>query len=160
MGAIAASQAMASAASPSSQAPPSPPPAEAAARCAAHWARTRRVHSSSSAELPSSTIRSASEMCAQALTGCPARSGSSPAVTSRCIASCSASWYRCAWLRSSSAPAGADSASSTAVTIDAHSGVRSPDSTPAPSNVVSSRTDRSPNASSWPWSGSAGSDRA
>ena len=54
-----------------------------AARCPAHCARTRAVHSSSSAELPSSTIRSASEMCTQALTGCPARSGSSPAATSR-----------------------------------------------------------------------------
>ena len=49
-------------------------------------------------------------------------------------------------LRVSSAPAGADSASSTAVTTAAHSGVRSPDSTPAPSNVVSSLTDRSSNA--------------
>ena len=85
-------------------------------------------------------------MCTRALTGCPARSGSSPAVTSRCIASCSASWYRWAWLRVSSAPAGADSASSTAPTTEAHSGVRSPVSTPAPSKVVSSLTDRSPNA--------------
>ena len=65
-------------------------------------------------------------MYTQAFTGCPARSGSSPAVTSRCIASCSASWYRWAYVRVSSAPAGADSASSTAVTTEAHSGVRSP----------------------------------
>ena len=35
-------------------------------RCAAHCARTRVVHSSISAELPSSTMRSAREMCAQA----------------------------------------------------------------------------------------------
>ena len=94
MGAIAASQVMASAASPSSQAPPSPPPADAAARCAGPLRPDPAVHSCCSAELPSSTIRSASEMCTQALTGCPARSGSSPAVTSRCIASCNASWYR------------------------------------------------------------------
>ena len=57
--------------------------AEASARCPAHCARTRLVHSSSSAELPSSSIRSARDMCTQAFTGCPARSGSSPAVTSR-----------------------------------------------------------------------------
>ncbi|MGH3194729.1 MAG: DUF222 domain-containing protein [Streptosporangiaceae bacterium] len=36
--------------------------AEAAARCAAHWAQTPAVHSSCSAELPSSSSRSASEM--------------------------------------------------------------------------------------------------
>ena len=46
MGAIAASQAMASAASPSSQAPPSLPVSDAAARCAAHCVRTCTVHSS------------------------------------------------------------------------------------------------------------------
>ena len=62
------------------------------------------------------------------------------------MASCSPSWNRCAWLRVSSAPAGADSASSTVLTTEAHSGVRSPCSTPAPPNVVSSRTDRSSNA--------------
>ena len=134
------------AASPSSQAPPSLPPAEASARCAAHCTRTRAVHSSSNAELPSRFSKSARETYTQALTGCPARSGSSPAVTSRCMASCSASWYRWAYVRVSSAPAGADSASSTAVTTEAHSGVRSPVSTPAPSNVVSSLTDRSSNA--------------
>ena len=145
-GSIAASHAIAAAASPSSHAPPSLPPAEASARRAAQAARTRLVHSSCRAELPSSTIRSAREICAHTLTGCPARSGSSPAVTSRCSASCSASWYRCAWLRSSSAPAGADSASGTVPTIDAHSGLRSPVRTPAPSNVVSSLTDRSSNA--------------
>ena len=78
IGAMAASQAIASAASPSSQAPASPPPSEAAARCPAHRARTCAVHCSCSAELPSSRSRSASEMCAQILTGCPARSGSSP----------------------------------------------------------------------------------
>ena len=157
---MAASHATASAASPSTHAPPSLPPAEAAARCPAHWARTRAVHSSSNAELPSSIIRSASDMYTQALTGWPARSGSSPAVISRCIASCSPSWNRCAWLRVSSAPAGADSASSTAPTTEAHSGVKSPCNTPAPPNVVSSRSDRSPNASSLPSSGFPGSDRA
>ena len=78
IGAIAASQAIASAASPSSQAPVSPPPSDAAARCPAHRARTCAVHSSCSAELPSSRSRSASEMCAQIFTGCPARSGSMP----------------------------------------------------------------------------------
>ena len=155
-GTIAASHATASAASPSSHAPPPPPLAEARARCPAHCARTRAVHSSSSAELPSSLIRSAREMCTTALTGCPARSGSSPAVTSRRIASCSASWQRCGWLRASSAPAGADSASSTVATIEAHSGVRSPVRTPAPPNVVSSFTDRSSNASSLSLSSSCG----
>ena len=45
-------------------------------RRAAHRARTCAVHCSCSAESPSSSSRSASEMCTQALTGCPARSGS------------------------------------------------------------------------------------
>ena len=49
-------------------------------------------------------------------------------------------------------PGRADSASSTVVTIEAHSGVRSPDSTPAPSKVVSSLTERSSNLSSGPLS--------
>ena len=49
-----------------------------------------------------------------------------PAATSRRIASASASWYRCSCVRSSSFPAGADSASSTLATTAAHSGVRSP----------------------------------
>ena len=44
-------------------------------------------------------------------------------------------------VRSSSSPPGADSASSTFATTAAHSGVRSPDTTPAPPKVVSSRTD-------------------
>ncbi len=71
--------------------------------------------------------------------------GSGPPVI-QAIASCSASWYRCACVRVSSAPAGAPSASSTAPTTAAHSGVRSPDTTPAPWNVVSSRTARSSKA--------------
>src|SRR6266568_3804823 len=96
------------------------------ARCAAHWARTWAVHSCISAELPSSRIRSGSGMWTRALTGCPARSGSRPAARSRRIDSWSASWYRWACVRVSSAPAGADSASSTAVTTAAHCGVRSP----------------------------------
>jgi hypothetical protein len=75
---MAASHAMAWAASPSSHAPPSLPPAEASARYAAHCARTRAVHSRCSAELPSRFSKSAREMCAQTFTGCPARSGSSP----------------------------------------------------------------------------------
>ena len=78
MGAIAASQAMASAASPSSHAPSDAPVSAACARRAAHRARTCSVHCSCRAESPSSSIRSAREMCAQALTGCPARSGSRP----------------------------------------------------------------------------------
>ena len=53
IGAIAASQAIASAASPSSQAPSFAPVSEACARCAAHRARTCAVHCSCSAELPS-----------------------------------------------------------------------------------------------------------
>ena len=84
-------------------------------------------------------------MCAQTFTGCPARSGSMPLATRRRIASASASWYRWSRVRSSSAPAGADSASSTVATTAAHSGVRSPVITPAPWNVVSSRTPRSAN---------------
>ena len=93
-GAIAASHATASAASPSSQAPPSLPVSDANARRAAHRSRTCAVHCSCRAESPSSSSRSASEICTQALTGCPARSGSSPLATSRRIASASASWYR------------------------------------------------------------------
>ena len=62
------------------------------------------------------------------------------------MASASASWYRCSRVRSSSSPAGADSASSTFPTTAAHSGVRSPVITPAPWKVVSSRTPRSPNS--------------
>ena len=137
-GAIAASHATASAASPSSQAPPSLPVSDANARRAAHRARTCAVHCSCKAESPSSSSRSASEICTHALTGCPARSGSSPLATSRRIASASASWYRCSRVRSSSFPAGAPSASSTRPTTSAHSGVRSPWITPAPPNVTAS----------------------
>ena len=72
----AASHATASAASPSSQAPPSLPVSDANARHAAHRSRTCAVHCSCSAESPSSSSRSASEICTQAFTGCPARSGS------------------------------------------------------------------------------------
>ena len=143
MGAIAASQAMAAAASPSSHAPSDAPVSAACARRAAHRARTRSVHCSCRAESPSSRSRSAREMCAQALTGCPARSGSSPVAVSRRIASASASWYRCSWVRSSSFPAGAASASSTAATAAAHSAVRSPCTTPAPPIVAASLTSRS-----------------
>ncbi len=71
------------AASPSSHAPPSLPLTDAAARCAAQAPRTPAVHPASSAELPSSLIRSARDTCTSAFTGCPARSGSSPAATSR-----------------------------------------------------------------------------
>src|SRR5271166_4255314 len=56
----------------------------------------------------------------------------------------------------SSAPAGADRASSTVVTTAAHSGVKSPFNTPAPPNVVSSRTDRSSNSPSGSLSGVSG----
>ena len=59
-----------------------------------------------------------------------------------------------------SAPAGADNDSSTAVTTSAHSGLRSPEMTPAPSNVVSTRSDRSSNLSSGPSPEVSGSDRA
>ena len=76
MGAMAASQAMAAAASPSSQAPSFAPVSDAAARRAAQAARVRAVHSSCRAELPGSRSRSARVMWTQALTGCPARSGS------------------------------------------------------------------------------------
>ena len=90
-GVIAASHANPSAAFPASHAAPSPPPAEAAARAAAHRARTRAIHSSCNAEPASSTTRSAREIWAQTLAGCPARSGSSPPATSRRKASCKAS---------------------------------------------------------------------
>ena len=158
IGAIAASQAMAAAASPSSQAPSDAPVSDARARCAAHRSRTRAVHWSCSAEPASSSSRSASEICAQAFTGCPARSGSSPAAISRRMASASASWYRWSRVRSSSSPAGAPSASSTRPTSSAHSGVRSPCTTPAPPNVVASFSPRS--AKSRPGSSSGRSDRA
>ena len=52
-----------------SQAPPSLPVSDANARRAAHRARTCAVHCSCSAESPSSSSRSASEMCTQAFTG-------------------------------------------------------------------------------------------
>ncbi len=90
-GAIAASHAIPSAASPSSQAPPSLPVSDANARHPAHRSRTRAVHCSCNAESPSSSSRSASEMCTQAFTGCPARPGSRSLATSRRIASASAS---------------------------------------------------------------------
>jgi hypothetical protein len=83
IGAIAASHAIASAASPSSHASPSEPVSDANARRAAHCSRTWAVHCSCRAESASSSSRSASEMCTQALTGCPARSGSNPAASSR-----------------------------------------------------------------------------
>ena len=67
----------------SSHAPPSLPLSEAAARAAAHYVRTPEIHSSISAELPFRSIRSASETWTRALTGCPARSGSSPAASNR-----------------------------------------------------------------------------
>jgi hypothetical protein len=143
MGAIAASQVIASAASPSSQAPPSLPVSDANARHAAHRSRICAVHCSCRAESASSSSRSASEMCTQAFTGCPARSGSRFAATSRRIASASASWYRWSRVRSSSFPAGAPSASSTRPTSSAHSAVRSPCTTPAPPNVVASFSPRS-----------------
>ena len=83
-------------------------------------------------------------MCAHALTGCPARSGSSPAAASRRIASWRARRGTAdpgsAW---SSAPAGADSASSTrpnhlrALRCDV------PAHDPAPPNVVASFRARS-----------------
>ncbi len=87
-------------------------------------------------------------MWASALTGAPARFGNNPDASSRRIASSSASWYRCGWVRRSPPPAGADSASSTDVTIAAHSAVRSPRMTPTPSTVVSTDTDRSSRGSS------------
>ena len=158
-GAAEASQVNAAAAAPSSQAAPSLPVTEAAARAAAHCARTPADHCSSSAELPSISIRSASETCTRARTGWPARPGSRPAASSRRIASSSASWYRCAWLRLSSAPAGAPSASSTAPTTAAHSGVRSPDITPAPWNVVSRCTARSSDVRAGSSSGRSDRDR-
>ena len=97
-------------------------------------------------------------MCTQALTGCPARSGTRFAETSRRMASCRASWYRSSLLRSSSLPALPPSASSTRPTTSAHSRVRSPYSSPAPPNVVASFTPRS--AKSRSGSSSGRSDRA
>ena len=91
-GVIEASQARAWAASPSSHRPWCPPASSAAARCPAHRARNCPVHSSSSAELPSISIRSASDTYARTLTAAPARSGTSPAAISRRMASWRASW--------------------------------------------------------------------
>ena len=83
IGAIAASQATALAASPSSHAPMFPPPSDAAARCAAHAARIAVTHSLTRVVLPSISRSSASGMCTQTFTGCPARSGGMPAAASR-----------------------------------------------------------------------------
>ena len=157
-GAIAASHATRSASCPSSQAPPSLPVSDANARHPAHRSRTRAVHCSCKAESPSSSSRSASDRCTHAFTGCPARSGTRSLATSRRMASASASWYRCSFVRSSSFPAGAPSASSTRPTTSAHSGVRSPWITPAPPNVVASFSPRS--AKSRPGSSSGRSPRA
>ena len=68
----------------------------------------------------------------------PARSGTILARISSSQPSCRASWNRCAAVRSSSGPRFFPSASSTAVTAAAHSGVRSPARRPAPSMVESS----------------------
>ena len=152
-----ASQATRRAVSPSSQAPPSPVLTDAAARCPAHRARYPAIHASCNLESTSSSHKSAKVTCTRALTGCPARCGSRPEASSRFIASASASWYRCGLVRRSPPPFGADSASRTAWTIAAHSGVRSPRMTPAPSRVVSRNTARS-SAGSRP-SGSGGTVR-
>jgi hypothetical protein len=86
-----ASQVIPRAAAPSSHAPPSLPVTDAAARCAAHFARTAVIHSPCRTDPPSIARSSGSDTCTIAFTGCPARSGSSPAATSRVIASSSAS---------------------------------------------------------------------
>src|SRR6202044_798180 len=117
------------------------------------------VHSFCSFESTSRSFRSLRWMWPVTWSGCPARSGRSPPATSRRHASSKASWYRISWLRSSSAPRGADRASSTAPTTAAHSGVRSPVRTPAPPNVVSSFTARSSNLGA-SWSGTSGRERA
>ena len=78
----------------------------------------------------------------------PARAGTSRARSSRVQASCSASWNRWPSVRSSSGPAFLPSASRTARTAVAHSGVRSPRITPASPNVVPSWTYRSPGSGS------------
>jgi hypothetical protein len=65
-------------------------------------------------------------MCAQALTGCPARSGSRPLAASRRIASGQGVVIPLPLGPVILRPGGADSASSTAATAAAHSAVRSP----------------------------------
>src|ERR1700733_14350921 len=92
-------------------------------------------------------------MWTRAFTGCPARCGSRSEASRRFIASWRASWYRSGRVRRSPAPAGADRASRTACTMAAHSGLRSPWMTPAPSKVVCTDTPRSgpgfPSGSGW-----------
>jgi hypothetical protein len=78
-----ASQATARAGGPASQAPPSLPVTDAAARRAAHRTAAARVHSACRTDPPSIARSSARVMWTRALTGCPARSGSSPAAVRR-----------------------------------------------------------------------------
>ena len=96
-------------------------------------------------ESPSSSIRSAREICAQALTGCPARSGSSPAAVSRRIASARASWYRWPLVRSSSFRLGGQRVQHRGDGGGALGG-QVPVHTPAPPMVVASFTSRSANS--------------
>ena len=146
MGAIAASPAIAAAASPSSHAPSDAPVSAACARRAASRARTCPVHWSCRAESPSSSIRSAREMCAQALTGCPARSGSRFAACTGAHRLGQRIMVPLALGPVVLGPGGGASASSTAATAAAHSAVRSPCITPAPPIVVASFTSRSANS--------------
>ena len=87
-------------------------------------------------------------MCTATWVSAPARSGTIFAPISSSQPACSASWNRCPSVRGSSAPAFLPSASSTACTAAAHSGVRFPRITPAPPNVVPACTYRSSNPSS------------
>ena len=89
-------------------------------------------------------------MCTATWVSAPARSGTIFAPISSSQPACSASWNRCPSVRVSSAPAFLPSASSTACTAAAHSGVRLPRITPAPPNVVAACTYRSSNPSSSP----------
>ena len=77
---------------------------EAAAWCPAHRARTCVVHSSCSAEPPSSRSRSARRDMRPHLHRLPGPLGQHPAGDEPAIASASASWHRCSCSGSSSLP--------------------------------------------------------
>ena len=109
-----------------------------------------RSHTSSASGAPGRCRSSGNGMCTATWVSAPARSGTIFARISSSQPACSASWNRCPSVRVSSGPAFLPSASSTAWTAAAHSGVRFPRMTPAPPNVVPACTYRSSNPSSSP----------
>ena len=107
-----------------------------------------RSHTSSASGAPGRCRSSGNGICTATWVSAPARSGTIFAPISSSQPACSASWNRCPSVRGSSDPAFLPSASSTACTAAAHSGVRLPRITPAPPNVVAACTYRSSNPSS------------